>query len=166
MAKSDEPRFRLRPRKPPSRSERAGWTSAYKTLMHYARMSRNRKRRAAGLSTTKQHPRPYMQRCAVRIMYSKNIVGGKWRAHGRYVARESATHEGDPRTVGFDARGEAIDISERLEGWQKAGDERLWKSVSYTHLAASVPPIPSLLAPAYFPLASPLSCLLYTSRCV
>jgi hypothetical protein len=44
-------------------------------------------------------------------MYSKNIVGGKWRAHGRYVARESATHEGDPRTVGFDARGEAIDIS-------------------------------------------------------
>lgn len=97
--------------------------------MHYARMSRNRKRRAAGLSTTKQHPRPYMQRCAVRIMYSKNIVGGKWRAHGRYVARESATHEGDPRTVGFDARGEAIDISERLEGWQKAGDERLWKLI-------------------------------------
>ncbi|HEX4133247.1 MAG TPA: DUF3363 domain-containing protein [Bryobacteraceae bacterium] len=62
-------------------------------------------------------------------MYSKNAVAGQWRAHGRYIARESATHEGESRAVGFDDRGESIDIAERLESWQKAGDERLWKLI-------------------------------------
>ncbi|HZL25972.1 MAG TPA: DUF3363 domain-containing protein [Acidobacteriaceae bacterium] len=62
-------------------------------------------------------------------MYAKNTIAGQWRAHGRYVARESATHEGDPKAVGFDGRGESIDIAERLESWQKAGDERLWKLI-------------------------------------
>jgi type IV secretory pathway VirD2 relaxase len=62
-------------------------------------------------------------------MYAKNTIGGQWRAHGRYVARESATHEGDPKAVGFDDRGESIDIAARLESWQKAGDERLWKLI-------------------------------------
>ena len=62
-------------------------------------------------------------------MYAKNTVAGQWRAHGRYVARESATQESDPKAVGFDSRGESIDIAARLEGWQKAGDERLWKLI-------------------------------------
>jgi type IV secretory pathway VirD2 relaxase len=62
-------------------------------------------------------------------MYAKNTVAGQWRAHGRYVARESATHEGDSKAVGFDGRGESIDIAGRLESWQKAGDERLWKLI-------------------------------------
>ncbi len=62
-------------------------------------------------------------------MYAKNTVAGQWRAHGRYIARESATQEGDPKGVGFDGRGESIDIAERLESWQKAGDERLWKLI-------------------------------------
>lgn len=62
-------------------------------------------------------------------MYAQNTIGGQWRAHGRYVARESATHEGDPKAVGFDDRGESIDIAARLESWQKAGDERLWKLI-------------------------------------
>jgi type IV secretory pathway VirD2 relaxase len=62
-------------------------------------------------------------------MYAKNATAGQWRAHGRYVARESATRDGDFKAVGFDSRGESIDIAERLEGWQKAGDERLWKLI-------------------------------------
>jgi uncharacterized protein DUF3363/relaxase-like protein len=62
-------------------------------------------------------------------MYAKNAVAGQWRAHGRYVARESATHDGDPKAVGFDGRGESIDIADRLESWQNAGDERLWKLI-------------------------------------
>ncbi len=62
-------------------------------------------------------------------MYAKNTVAGQWRAHGRYVARESATQEGDAKAVRFDGRGESIDIAERLESWQKAGDERLWKLI-------------------------------------
>jgi hypothetical protein len=33
-------------------------------------------------------------------MYAKNALAGQWRAHGRYVARENATHDGDPRLSG------------------------------------------------------------------
>ena len=45
------------------------------------------------------------------------------------MARESATHEGDPKAVGFNATEESIDIPARLEGWQKTNDERLWKLI-------------------------------------
>jgi len=97
--------------------------------MHHARMSGSRKRRSVGPGTGPKGVRPYNQRCAVRVMYAKNTVAGQWRAHGRYVARESASQQGSPKTVGFDGRGESIDIAERLESWQKAGDERLWKLI-------------------------------------
>ena len=127
MAKDDEREFRLRPRKPPARNERASWASAYKVLMHHARMSGSRKRRSVGVGA--KRTRAYNQRCAVRVMYAKNTVVGQWRAHGHYIARESATQESDPKAVGFDSRGEAIDIAARIEGWQKARDERLWKLI-------------------------------------
>jgi len=129
VARDEEREFRLRPRKPPARNERAAWASAYKVLMHHARMTGSRKSWSVGLGTGAKRTRPYNQRCAVRVMYAKNTVAGQWRAHGRYVARESATQEGDPKAVGFDVRRESIDIAERLESWQRAGDERLWKLI-------------------------------------
>ena len=119
MAKDEERECRLRPRKPPARNERAAWASAYKILMHHARMSGSRKRRSIGLGTGPKRTRPYNQRCAVRVIYAKNTVAGHWRAHGRYVARESASQDGDPKAVGFDGYGESIDIARRLESWQK-----------------------------------------------
>ena len=97
--------------------------------MHHARMSGVRRRRVIGFGTGRTHGRPYSQRCAVRVLYSKNTSNGQWRAHGRYIARESATHEGDPKAVGFNATEESIDIAARLEDWQKASDERLWKLI-------------------------------------
>lgn len=92
--------------------------------MHYAQMT-SRRRRPGGQGSGRT--RPHLQRCAVRVTYTKNSTRGQWRAHGRYVTRESATHEGDPRAVGFNATEESIDIAARLEVWQKANDERLWK---------------------------------------
>ena len=127
--KDNEREFRLRPRKPAARGERQVYASAYKIMMHHARMSGVRRRRVVGFGTTAMHTRPYSQRCAVRVLYSKNTSKGQWRAHGRYVARESATHEGDPRAVGFSANQEGVDTATRLEGWQKASDERLWKLI-------------------------------------
>jgi type IV secretory pathway VirD2 relaxase len=121
--------FRLRPRKPAARGERRVYASAYRIIMHHARMSGVRRRRVVGFGTATAHTRPYSQRCAVRVLYSKNTSRGQWRAHGRYVARESATHEGDPRTVAFSTSQEAIDIATRLEDWQKARDERMWKLI-------------------------------------
>jgi len=129
VAKDEEREFRLRPRKPPARNERIAWASAYKILMHHARMTGSRKSRSIGLGTGAKRTRRYNQRCAVRVMYAKNTVAGQWRAHGRYVARESATQDADPKAVGFDGRGESIDIAERLDGWQRAGGERLWKLI-------------------------------------
>lgn len=93
--------------------------------MHHARMSGVRKHRAVGFGTGATQARPYSQRCAIRVMYSKNTSKGQWRAHGRYIARESATDGG----VGFNGAEESIEIATRLEGWQKASDERLWKLI-------------------------------------
>jgi type IV secretory pathway VirD2 relaxase len=129
MAKDRERDFRLRPRKPAARSERATWASAYKIIIYHARTTSSRLRRSAGQGSGPNRIRPYSQRCAVRVIYAKNATSGQWRAHGRYVARESATHDGDSKAVGFDGNGESIDIAERLEAWQKASDDRLWKLI-------------------------------------
>ncbi len=126
--RDNEREFRLRPRKPAARDDGRVHASAYKIIMHRARMSGVRRRRVLGFGTA-THSRPYSQRCAVRVLYSKNTSKGQWRAHGRYVARESATHDGDPKAVGFSTTSEAIDIATRLEDWQKAGDERMWRLI-------------------------------------
>ena len=46
-------------------------------------------------------PRPYHQRCAIRVTYLKNKTRGQWKAHGRYLARESATLKSDARGRGI-----------------------------------------------------------------
>lgn len=129
MMTSEEREFRLRPRKPQVRSERATYASAYKTMMHYARTSHSSKPPSTGSGGGPKRTRVFNQRCAVRVTYAKNAAKGQWRAHGRYIARESATLEGDVKDVGFDGHGESIDIAERLGRWQKAADERLWKVI-------------------------------------
>ena len=130
MARNDDERgFRLRPPKPrTARSERAVWATGFKLLMHYARTSRRaRNRRVSG--GKRGGRRPYLQRCSVRVTYVNNKTRGQWKAHGRYLARESATEEQDPGTVGFTITDERIDIAAQLEQWQKAQDERLWKMI-------------------------------------
>lgn len=124
VEKNEEREFRLRPPKPRARSERV-YASAYKIILQHARMSGVRRRRVVGFGAGPAHPRPHSQRCAVRVVYSKNTSSGQWRAHGRYIARESAAGGG----VGFKGTEESVDIAARLEGWQKAGDERLWKLI-------------------------------------
>jgi len=72
--------------------------------------------------------RPYNQRCAVRVTYAKNGTRGQWRAHGRYIARETAS-QGRTAGVGFNATEREIDVADRLGQWQSAGDERIWKLI-------------------------------------
>jgi type IV secretory pathway VirD2 relaxase len=126
MANDEEREFRLRPRKPAARSEHAVWASAYKTIMHYARMT-SRHRRSAGKGCYRS--RPHFQRCAVRVIYTKNRTAGQWRAHGRYLVRESVAFDGGAKGLGFDEKGESVEVAERLQTWQRAGDERLWKLI-------------------------------------
>jgi hypothetical protein len=62
-------------------------------------------------------------------MYSRNVVRGQWGAHGRYVARESAARGDGDRASGFDDRADSVAIAKRLDGWQRAADERMWKFI-------------------------------------
>jgi type IV secretory pathway VirD2 relaxase len=62
-------------------------------------------------------------------VYSKNATKGQWRAHGRYLARESATLERGADGPGFSAEREAIDIAGELERWQATRDPLLWKLI-------------------------------------
>ena len=129
MARTDEDReFRLRPTKPRVvRNEGAAWSNGFKLLMHYARSSRKTSNRGAGGKG--KGTRPYHQRCAIRVTYLKNRIRGQWRAHGRYLARESATFDNDAKAVGFNRESSAVNVVSQLENWQGAGDELLWKLI-------------------------------------
>jgi hypothetical protein len=51
--KDEEREFRLRPAKPPARGERGVYASAYRIIMHHARMSGVRKHRAVGFGAVR-----------------------------------------------------------------------------------------------------------------
>jgi hypothetical protein len=63
------------------------------------------------------------------VTYLNNRARGQWKAHGRYLARESATFDNDAKAVGFSRESNAIDIAAQPESWQAAGDERFWKLI-------------------------------------
>ena len=65
--------------------------------------------RSAGGSGRAQ--RTFNQRVAVRVSYSANKNPGQWKAHGRYVARESATQGGRAAEAGFNATEQNLDIA-------------------------------------------------------
>src|SRR5665213_2053580 len=120
----EEREFRLRPGKPHVSKpghQRIALASGFRMLLHYARQSSARRRgSSAGIRRF-----PHRQRCAVRITYSKNTVRGQWRAHGRYLERESAAH-GD---TGFNARESDVKVSRMLQDWQANKDQLLWKFI-------------------------------------
>jgi type IV secretory pathway VirD2 relaxase len=141
MLSDREREFRLRPRKPPAtkRSNEIGaWSVLYKAVMRHARMTRKAKTRGNVAGGGSRSGRRFNQRCAVRVMYSRNAARGQWGAHGRYVARESAAHGDGDRASGFDDRTESIVIARRLDGWQCAGDERMWKFIVSPELGEQV----------------------------
>lgn len=123
-----ERRVRLRPRRPTISRESTAWPIALRMILRYARSAG---RGGRGRATARDEARlrggehRYNQRCSVRVTYSLNRTGGLWRAHGRYVARESAAQEHS----GFNATETGIDVAGRLHKWQAAGDERLWKII-------------------------------------
>src|ERR1019366_2681693 len=129
MARTDDDReFRLRPPKPRiARNEGAAWSNGFKLLMHYARSSRKTGNRAPGGKG--KAVRPYHQGCAIRVTYIKNKIRGQWKAHGRYLARETVTFENDAKAVGFSRENEAVDIAGQLANWQAAGDQQLRKLI-------------------------------------
>ena len=124
---TEEKPFRLRPRRrtPQRTNEVRIWSAAFKRLIHVVRMSSRRMGRVGASA----RPWIHNQRCAVRVSYSANKAPGQWRAHGRYVARESATNIDGSKGTGFGPGRESIDVAGLLGQWQNAGDERMFKLI-------------------------------------
>lgn len=64
-------------------------------------------------------------------MYSANKMAGQWRAHGRYMARESGAGAvfGQLAEDGRDEANQLLEPARELERWQSEGDPRLWKLI-------------------------------------
>jgi type IV secretory pathway VirD2 relaxase len=130
---NDEPAIRLRPRKSkhgPNENPRK-FTGVLRSMLRIVQMSkRGQKTRGTGIVTASSRAhRTFNQRVAVRVSYSANKNPGQWKAHGRYVARESATQGGRAAQSGFNATEQNFNIATTLDNWQRAGDERLFKII-------------------------------------
>lgn len=123
-AKDGEPEFRLRPRAPrPSRSENQSLTGFRRVMQIFCSSARKAAAsRAPTVRTLRFNPG---QRCAVRVSYSPNETKGQWRAHGRYLERDSAVGE----NKAFDRSENGVNLQERLAEWQTAKDQRLFKLI-------------------------------------
>jgi type IV secretory pathway VirD2 relaxase len=130
---NDEPLIRLRPRKSkhgPNENPRK-YTGVLRSMLRLVQMSkRGQKTRGthSGVGSALVHG-TFNQRVAVRVSYSANKNPGQWKAHGRYVARESATQSGRAAEAGFNATEQRLNIATTLDKWQGAGDERLFKII-------------------------------------
>lgn len=82
-----------------------------------------------GLRRPRSPRSPFLQRSTVKVSFRKNLGGGEWRAHGRYISRESARPDAESRGLGFDATRADIPVPATLASWEKAGDPVLWKLV-------------------------------------
>src|SRR6266436_6564767 len=130
---NDEPLIRLRPRKSkhgPNENPRK-YVGVLRSMLRLVQMSkRGQKTRGThnGVESTRVH-RTFNQRVAVRVSYSANKNPGQWKAHGGYVARESATQGGKAVEAGFNATEQRLNIAATLDKWQSARDERLFKII-------------------------------------
>lgn len=94
-------------------------------------MTSSRKRKGTGYGgpTVRRQRNPHSQRCAVRLTYSPNRRKGQWRAHGRYIQRESATTIEPNQGSGFTATSDRADVAKQLGQWQTTRDPRLFKII-------------------------------------
>src|SRR3984893_5874413 len=127
---NDEPLIRLRPRKSkhnPNDNPRK-YTGILRSMLRLVQMSK-RGRGVQGAYRSGKSSRLFNQRVAVRVSYSANKNPGQWKAHGKYVARDSATQGGRPAEAGFNAIEQSLNIPAALDSWQVAGDERFFKII-------------------------------------
>src|SRR5260370_14249908 len=131
---NDPPPIRLRPRKSkhaPNEITRkcvGGLRSVFRLWQMSKRAEEIHSATREGGRAARKPPTLH-QRVAVRVSYSANKNPGQWKAHGRYVARESATSGGRVAEAGFNARGKNLGIAGTLDNWQGAGDARLFKII-------------------------------------
>jgi type IV secretory pathway VirD2 relaxase len=138
VANNDDRPFRLRPKRSRSNpnDDPRKYGGALGSLLRFVQMA-NRRRSTADKRSQSQArsrwdsrtPRTYSQRVSVRVTYAKNKNPGQWKAHGTYIARDSATKQGTSSRSEFDATRTDVNITALLDAWQKAGDERIFKII-------------------------------------
>src|ERR1700688_2333678 len=129
---NDEAPIRLRPRKSPHgpNENPRKYAGVLRSMLRLVQMSkRGQKSHGTPRAGGGRAPRTFNQRVAVRVSYSANKNPGQWKAHGKYVARESATQGGRAAEAGFNATKQNLGITAALDNWQGAGDERLFKII-------------------------------------
>ena len=146
----DSPDFKLKA-KARVRDDTAGFAKAFRTLRTLLRQSKGKGGGGGGGRATRGAPirttQGCMQRCSVRVTYARNKGDGQWAAHGRYLARDSATRGNDPIATdqsptaeidpahdrigafGFGSKGDVVPIAGTLHGWQTAGDAHVFKVI-------------------------------------
>jgi len=138
VANNNEGRpIRLRPRrsKASPNDDPRRYVGALGSILRLAQMTKRQQaasKRGQSNSQSRwqsRYPRLYSQRVSVRLTYAKNKNSGQWKAHGHYIARESATKGSDPQRTGFDATRADVNIASVLDTWQRAGDERIFKII-------------------------------------
>jgi len=130
---NDEPIIRLEPRRSrhgPNENPRK-YTGILRSMLRIVQMSKRGRRprnSEIGAPSIRAY-RDFNQRVAVRVSYAANKNPGQWKAHGKYVSRESATQGSRTVEAGFNRAQDRINIAATLDNWQKAGDERLFKII-------------------------------------
>lgn len=135
--KNEERPIRLRPRRSkgnPNDDPRR-YVGALGAVLRFVQMTK-RQRTAYDRSQSQSRAqwqsrssRLYSQRVSVRVTYTKNKNPGQWKAHGHYIARDSATKGSDPSRAGFDATRTNVNIATTLDTWQRTGDDRIFKII-------------------------------------
>jgi hypothetical protein len=134
---SEEKPFRLRPRanKRAGKNEIATWTRGIRSVMRAVKLNPRKPKASSSKGSKKSHglasrsSRARNQRVAVRVSYAPNLTAGHWKAHGRYIARDSASQPTRDLPPGFNAEGSISDVGGTLGEWQKAQDPRLFKLI-------------------------------------
>src|SRR5437016_9836516 len=135
---NDEPLIRLRPRKSkhgPNENP-SKYMGILRSMLRIVQMAKRGQKTQGtnGAGGSVRAYRTFGQRVAVRVSYSANKNPGQWKAHGRYVARESATQGGKAVEAGFNATEQRLNIAATLDRWQSRSEEHTSELQSLTNL--------------------------------
>jgi type IV secretory pathway VirD2 relaxase len=121
----DRKEVEIRVRRARGREHRATpwWKLAGERVGRVQRASTRRGSAGIG-SRSKLHTR----RSVVKASYSRNDRSGRWTAHARYLTREGAQRQ-QAHGIGFDSAADGLDVVTTVRGWQKSGDELMWRLI-------------------------------------
>src|SRR5215472_6694331 len=114
---------------PPAFARPNRMTGTARRLLRLSRLVSRSLREGGRQQNPTSFSRQFQRRAIVNVRYAPSKKGATWKAHGRYVERESAA--GDAPRREEDRLGIAKDhtLNKLASEWQAAGDPRLFKII-------------------------------------